>query len=247
MKTLGKIILLLIAAGYLGYSLLRFTGRDENAVCTGISIVVCEPEEDGTALIDTGYVRELLLRNKFFPEGQQVDKVPLALIDSTLAANPYVKEALAYLDVDGRLCIEVVPHVPVMHIIPEGGAPFYIGSEGETMPADIYAADLPLASGYISRQFATTRLSVLSRIMAEDSFWDDLIGQIYVGQDSCLTIVPRVGDFTVRLGEARDLRLKLEYLKAFYTDALPQVGWNVYSELNLEYNNQLVATRKRIK
>lgn len=247
MKTLGKILLLLAATVYLGFTLIRFIGRDSDSVCSGMSVTVRTAGEDVAALIDSGYVHELMVRHKFFPEGQLVADVPLARIDSVLAANPYIKEALVYIDATNRLCIEVTPHTPVMHIIPEGEAAFYIGADGEAMPAEAYVADLPLVSGYVSRQFAATRLGTLARIMSDDGFWDDQIGQIFVSRDSMITIVPRVGDFVVHLGRPRDLRGKLARLKAFYTDALPQVGWNVYGELNLEYDNQIIATRKRIK
>jgi cell division protein FtsQ len=40
------------------------------------------------------------------------------------------------------------------------------------------------------------------------------------------------------------LDVKLENLKLFYQKALPKVGWERYSSINLKYKNQIVCTIK---
>ena len=37
---------------------------------------------------------------------------------------------------------------------------------------------------------------------------------------------------------------KLERLKTFYKKALNKVGWNKYSRISLEFNNQIICTKK---
>jgi cell division protein FtsQ len=54
--------------------------------------------------------------------------------------------------------------------------------------------------------------------------------------------VPRAGDFKVKLGSLNEYEEKLDRLKLFIDKGLNVVGWNRYSEVNLEYNNQIVCT-----
>ena len=37
---------------------------------------------------------------------------------------------------------------------------------------------------------------------------------------------------------------KFEKLKTFYEKGLNQVGWNKYSRISLEFNNQIICTKK---
>ena len=44
----------------------------------------------------------------------------------------------------------------------------------------------------------------------------------------------------------RDLLVeeKFERLKTFYEKGLNQIGWNKYSRISLEFNNQIICTKK---
>ncbi len=72
--------------------------------------------------------------------------------------------------------------------------------------------------------------------------WDAWIEQIVVDQHQKVHIVPRAGDFKVKLGSLDEYEEKLDRLKLFIDKGLNVVGWNRYSEVNLEYNNQIVCT-----
>ena len=243
MKTFVKVLLLLVAVGYFAFAMVRFLLAENRQICTSLSIAVHAPGE-ADPVIDTAFVHNLLVRHKYFPEGRRAKDIPLAEIDSVLEAHPYIREALVYVDAGGCLEIEVTTHEPIMHVIPDGESAYLISAEGHIMPVGDCLADLPLASGHISQSYAKSQLAVLARILAEDELWDDQIGQVYVGRDSVVTLVPRVGDHTIRLGKLKGVRRKLAHMRTFYTQALPQIGWNRYKEINLEYDNQIIATRK---
>ena len=57
-------------------------------------------------------------------------------------------------------------------------------------------------------------------------------------------MVPRVGEHIVFLGKIDNFEEKLAKLKLFYEKALNQVGWNKYSRISLEFNNQIICTKK---
>ena len=69
--------------------------------------------------------------------------------------------------------------------------------------------------------------------------------QIHVQANGKLEIIPRVGKHTILLGEPKDFKKKLEKLKVFYEKGISQVGWNKYSEISLEYNDQIICTKNK--
>ena len=46
------------------------------------------------------------------------------------------------------------------------------------------------------------------------------------------------------LGTLDEFEEKLANLKLFYEQAIPKVGWEKYSMINLKYKNQIVCTKK---
>jgi cell division protein FtsQ len=78
----------------------------------------------------------------------------------------------------------------------------------------------------------------------KDDFWSAQIDQIYVDRSNKIEIIPRVGNHVIRLGSVEDLEDKLINLEAFYKNVLPDVGWNKYSVISLEFKNQIVCKRR---
>ena len=53
-----------------------------------------------------------------------------------------------------------------------------------------------------------------------------------------------VGNHRIMLGTLDEFEEKLANLKLFYEQAIPKVGWEKYSMINLKYKNQIVCTKK---
>jgi cell division protein FtsQ len=49
------------------------------------------------------------------------------------------------------------------------------------------------------------------------------------------------------LGSPTEFEYKFEKLQAFYEKAIPQVGWDYYSRINLDYSDQVIATKRKKK
>jgi cell division protein FtsQ len=78
----------------------------------------------------------------------------------------------------------------------------------------------------------------------DDSFWSAQIDQIYVNNDDQIDLIPRVGSHIIHLGTTENLEGKLRNLLTFYDKVLPEVGWNKYSVINLEYKDQIVCKKR---
>ena len=68
--------------------------------------------------------------------------------------------------------------------------------------------------------------------------------QLNVLADGTVELVPRVGDNIVYLGKPVGVRRKLDRLAKFYKYGLSRVGWNRYSYISLEFDNQIICKRR---
>ena len=57
-------------------------------------------------------------------------------------------------------------------------------------------------------------------------------------------MIPRVGSQKINIGDFENIAEKLDNLYQFYKVAMPVKGWQVYSEINLKFNNQIVCAKK---
>lgn len=90
-----------------------------------------------------------------------------------------------------------------------------------------------------------------------NELWRNQIEQINVLQDRGIELVPRVGNHIIYLGnlpesnvtEERENNIvefvnkKMTRLEDFYKYGLSQAGWNKYSYINLEFDNQIICKK----
>ena len=74
--------------------------------------------------------------------------------------------------------------------------------------------------------------------------WKAQIQQINVTPAKELELVPQVGDHIIFLGKPGNYENKFDRLKTFYKKGLNEIGWNKYSRISLEFNNQIICTKK---
>jgi cell division protein FtsQ len=71
-----------------------------------------------------------------------------------------------------------------------------------------------------------------------------MIDQLSMTRDGRVTLVPHVGNHTVKLGRADDYEEKLDNLLVFYRQAMPVAGWDRYRVVSVEYKGQVVCQRR---
>ena len=98
----------------------------------------------------------------------------------------------------------------------------------------------------------------LAKTISASPFWLNQIEQINVLPDRGIELVPRVGDHIIFIGylpynrykNAREREIKafvtkkLSRLEKFYRYGLSQAGWNKYSYIDVEFDNQIVCKRR---
>jgi cell division protein FtsQ len=162
-----------------------------------------------------------------------------------------------YNDLTGEVKIEVRQRKPVLRIINSSLKSFYIDENGLKMPlSPNFAARVLIANGNITESYGGIFDSVQTKLVQDiyhltkytlrNEFWNSQIEQIYVQENGDLVLIPRVGNHKIIFGDISEMEEKFENLMVFYIQALPKVGWETYSVINVKFKGQIIGVRNDI-
>ena len=248
-----------VIGGYLILAFTAFNKPDETAkVCTEVSINIADEATNG--FINTQEIKNRLKANRLYPLEKPMRYVDARKIEETLKRSPFVKTAECFKTVDGHVNISVTQRMPTIRIKAWNGDDYYIDDKNCIMPNSHYTSDMIIATGMISRWFATQYISWLGKALMNDDLWRNQIEQINVLPDQGIELIPRVGDHIIYIGQLPEtknknereksitnfINKKLERLENFYKYGLSQAGWNKYSYINLEFDNQIICKKRTL-
>ena len=243
-KKILSILAVLAFAGYLVYSAVAMTDRHEDIrICRGIDLHISDSLNYG--LIDGDMVTSLLQERGLDPVGLSLDRIDIEGIESVLLRHPLVGRAQCYKTAGNMLRINISGKVPLVRVLNNRGQDFYVDSRGEILTQHSLAVQLPVATGYIDRKFASGDLLDVVNAIDRSEFWKAQVEQINVTREGQIELVPRVGDHLLILGTAQDVENKLKRLENFYRKGLDNVGWNKYRSISVAYENQVVCKKRK--
>jgi cell division protein FtsQ len=185
-------------------------------------------------------------------KGATLSRINLKEIEKRIKADRFVKDAELYSDIKGNLIVKATLHRPIARIVRDDGPDAYLAEDGTIMPvSDKYASRVVLISGPFVRQFIRLdnirnhdngdELMFMLKKISEDEFWRAQITQLDIDRKGRIFILPQIGSQTIEFGTAENLDVKLKKLKLFYKEILPQMGWNKYKRVSLEFEGQIIA------
>lgn len=241
------IILLDIAlAAYLVMAITAFNKPDEsNDVCNDIKIQFNESIVEGFLCEEE--IKNILKHNGIYPLAQQMSNIDIRKIEETIEKNPYIENVECYKTQGGSVVINLSQKMPVIRIMAENGDNYYVDSKGSILAANKYTSNMIIATGNISKRFAQNQLREFANYILHDKFWHNQIVQLNILSGNEIEIVPRVGEHIVYLGKPIGYEHKLKRLEQFYKYGLSQAGWNRYSYINIEFDNQIICRKKQNK
>ncbi len=243
-KKILSILAVLAFAGYLVYSAVAMTDRHEDIrICRGIDLHISDSLDYG--LIDGDMVTSLLQERGLDPVGLSLDRIDIEGIESVLLRHPLVGRAQCYKTAGNMLRINISGKVPLVRVLNNRSQDFYVDSRGEILTQHSLAVQLPVATGYIDRKFASSDLLDVVNAIDRSEFWKAQVEQINVTREGQIELVPRVGDHLLILGTAQDVENKLKRLENFYRKGLDNVGWNKYRSISVAYENQVVCKKRK--
>ncbi len=239
-------LLVMGIAAYLVYAMASMTEGDPEEVCNELTVNIDDARK--ARFIDAATIERSLRSRQLYPQGQKMRDVSCRSIEEYLRQNQFIESVECYKSSHGRVCLDIVQRTPSAYVLPSGGNGYFVDRKGRVIPNTIYATNLVTATGDISPQFATTELVHFCNFIQDNAFWDNQIEQIHVTLDKngkpTVELVPRVGNHIVSMGSIDGYEKKLRRLRTFYEKAIGTVGWNKYSRISIQYDNQIICTQR---
>jgi cell division protein FtsQ len=223
--------------------------RQSETICTSVHINIINPEQSN--FVDENEIRRLVTADKSVPlVGSAYPRIYLKEIESRTESNLYIQEAQVYKDHRGDVFVDVYIARPIARILRPGARDTYISDKGNLIETSTkYTSRVLLISGsYVKnlnknlrKDQAQRDLFDFLRFIYKDKFWKAQISQIDINTDGELIIYPQITKQYIQFGTIEDWQKKMYKLKIFYSKILPFRGWNNYSRVNLEYENQIIC------
>lgn len=256
-KSITIALIDVLLAVYLILAVTSWNKPEENvAVCNEVKINISDVNNAG--FLSAEEVKDILNKVKLYPLNKSMNAINPRRIEETLRTGPFVQTAQCYKTTSGIVFINITQRMPIIRIKSDNGDDYYLDDNGGILPNSKYISDLIIATGSINRIFAQYYLSSLAKEINASPFWLNQIEQIHVLPDRGIELVPRVGNQIIFLGylpygkykSARERGIrefvskKLDRLSKFYKYGMSKVGWNLYSYINLEFDNQIVCKKQ---
>ena len=186
-------------------------------------------------------VNKLLIQNINGASNVAKEALVLNTVENALNANKMIRDAQVFMTVDGRLKARIKQRTPIARV--DSATDFYIDSEGKSMPlSGIYTARVPIVTGDVKTDIAEPTYALVDYINKDEFLKKNVIG-IHC-EKGRFELKLRVDDFVVELGKPTRINTKFNNFKAFYQKALKDNTLKQYSSVNLEYNKQVICTKK---
>ena len=236
-------------ATYLGFAFTKFNKPDEKGMlCTKVNINIEDEMTNG--FLNAKEIKKRLEIKKLYPLEKPLNNVNARKIEETLKTSPFVKTAECYKTQDGLVDIYLTQRMPIVRIKSINNEDYYIDDHYQVMPNII-------ATGNINKWFAQKYISLVSKTLMKNNLWRNQIEQINVLPDRGIELVPRVGNHIIYIGNLPESNIiskreqdvedfinkKMDRLEKFYKYGLSQTGWNKYSYINIEFDNQIICTK----
>ncbi len=244
-KKIFLITINIVAAIYIVLAMTAFNTPDDELsgrVCSRVKINIEESAMPG--FLDANEIKNILQAEKLYPMAVPMAEINTRRIEETLAAHPFIENAQCYKAQNGHFCISLQQRIPLMRVKADCGDDYYVDYHGRIMPPAKYISNLIVVTGNVNHSFASKVLTPMMKHIAADKFWNNQTVQVNVLDDRTVEIVPRVGDNIIYLGKPTDIERKLKRVETFYKHGLSHAGWNKYSRISVEIDNQIICKRK---
>ena len=256
-KTIIFYVLDVILAFYLVMAITSWNTPDKkHRICTKVNINISDSNNSG--FLSAEEIKAILEKDKLYPLNRQLSTIEPRKIEEALKVGPFVDTAQCYITENGHINIRISQRMPIIRIKNNKGEDYYLDDNGGILPNSKYTSDLIIATGDISKWFAHFAITPMAKAINKSEFWLNQIEQINVRPDRGIELVPRVGNHIIFIGylpirrnkAANDKGIdefvtkKLERTEKFYRYGLSQAGWNKYSYIDVEFDNQIICKRR---
>lgn len=244
-KFLGWMVFFLCLIG------LMVWGRSarKNGVCQGIRVEI--EGKNQAVFVDESKLIQTLKTQGLPIEGQPMKSIDLHKLEAVLMKNAWIQHSKLYFDNDNMLTAKVKECEPVARIFTMDGTSFYTDTNCHILP-DGYgvALKLPVFTSFPSSNQVLSKpdssllreISEIGTYVTKDTFWNAFISDINIAGNGDFMITPILGKTLINIGNSDSLDQKFNKIYTFYKTVLPKAGYAHYSKIDVQFDNQIVAT-----
>lgn len=189
-----------------------------------------------------------------------ISMIPIDSVVDMLNAMPWVMDVDANINLKTYMDVEIVECDPVMRIYNKKGESVYLDNDGNIFPIrDNYVPHLLVGSGNVNFSindlgnvndsiYMKTELPGLYMIMKEviaDNYARNCVKQVFVDKKKNYIFSLNSTDIIVIFGDVNNIKEKLSKMRHFFNKMQGNPELDNYKEINLNYLNQVVCTKKK--
>ena len=182
-------------------------------------------------------------------------------IRKQLKANPWIESSSAYIGLDAVMNVSIKEYDPVLRVYGKGGQSAYLTADGILLPtSNNYTPHVLIANGnlafdteQLNRQLCDTldtdrnlvnALKVFEAVQRNE-FLKNRVGQIYCNAKNGFELTTKDLTAKIVVGDTCNLDDKLKRLEIFTKQKGHSAEVGKYTQIDLQYKNQIVCTKKR--
>lgn len=229
-----KIAVTVIILGFLlSFSLKKFSGQK----ITDNEISVKMSEKTPVYFIDEKDIREIVKKEN--PSGK-VGDLNIPALEKKINALPAVDSANIYLNLNGKLNLDIKQRVPVFRLN-KNGRDFYVDDKGIEFPiSKTYSHPCMLVTGDVQKDEYRKLAELVEKIDKDDFSKKYFIGISKDNDD--YNLLTSEGNYKVEIGDLDNIEFKVKGFKTFVEKYLVYQDPEKYRMVSVKYQNQIVTT-----
>lgn len=231
-----------------GLGLISAVGIKMNSETDGIDIHIASTEY-GSSMISQQDIQEFIdAEMPQLIQSATVKHLDLRKLEKILNGHEQVYKADVFINRLNKIVVKVYQKEPIFRIYGNGEQSYYLDRRGERVPlSTYYTARMPVVQvqGEQVEEELHTRLLELKNGLKLNPFIDKMVDQVIIDEAGSITLIPMMGEFQIKVGTIDKLDEKLNRLARIYKEKIVHKGWDYYKVLDLRFDGQVVAQKKR--
>lgn len=247
-------------------SILALALRTENQKKIENPIISIHVEGENTFLTKSELIQRLKFKKLVF-DNQGNQKLNIRQIEAAISEMAEVKKVSVFKNIGKNWFLKVELRKPIARIFNVFQNSFYLDEEGFSINrSNLHTARVLIVSGFIYDKFSRKSVTKIinndslksikkideiyriSNYVCNDTLMSKLLGQVYLKKNGDFILIPLVGDQKILFGTANsinEVEEKFNRLRIFYNEAIPYEGWDVYDEISVKYEGQIVCRKRK--
>ena len=164
----------------------------------------------------------------------------LVKVETKLKEIKSIENIDIYFNDKNELGIKLIDRTPIAYL---KGSNSFIDINGKAFKKEQPKNDsLPIINGHISEQQILKIIKVVS-VFKKDKFFKNKLKEIWFKDNNLFVRIKNL-ELDIKLGDHNKIIGKIKMLKGFYAYHLKNISQEKYKQLDLVYNNRLVAIKK---